>query len=825
MADEMQTLNFDFKTTGITEATKNVKGLESAFDKLFTRMQNLSKLDMKAVSSFSTRTGTLVKRINELSGVDATGFSNALKAVSKLPKMVESIGNVDTAKLDKFKKIIKDITVTVTPLNANMSNIASGFKELKSTIPGVTQKIEQFENANKNLEKKSGSIKDTLSKIKTWWVAVAMAIRKAISGIGKSYNEFADYIEAINLYKSTMGSAATGEISFAKQVESELGIDIKQWMTMQGTVQQMARGFGVSNEMATKMSRNLTQLAYDISSIYNEDVEESMQKINSAMTGQVKGIREYGIETTVAALQEFALSKGIDKSVSSMTMAEKAWLRYELIMERTQNLQGNLGKELLSPANSMRVLNNQITILKRNFGAIVSVVATKIIPYFQVFIEYIADAAEVIASMFGVSLEEYFASVGDVNIEFAKRIDETNKEAEKLKKTLMGFDEINTVGSNNAAGGLFSDDSWIYNQSLYEYNILDSITKEIDEKVKKIKQDLADLGLDKIGDIIIDIAGALKGIYESPLIQYLVDAGLYSSLSGIEHVLGAVRDILMYIEDKLDFDWMDILGFTDIVMLLKTLERTILGIGNIFASVFGLDGLKKRIQERIDVLNSTDTAKDYLATFLGKETADKMWDTTNPNATSRPYTQEMGLQTIPIVTVDYDTGKKTTQYVNGKVPVYKIEEAIDPIKIAEDSAFMASSVTKAIENIDNAWSTSFKNIDEHLASNDSLAKFLISTGGGVGYANGGYPDQGELFFANETGPELVGRIGGRTAVASNNDILESMYRVMRDAMSASGGKGGNATVNLNVDGQTVAQVVYDAHNNTVRQTGHSPLLI
>jgi hypothetical protein len=50
-----------------------------------------------------------------------------------------------------------------------------------------------------------------------------------------------------------------------------------------------------------------------------------------------------------------------------------------------------------------------------------------------------------------------------------------------------------------------------------------------------------------------------------------------------------------------------------------------------------------------------------------------------------------------------------------------------------------------------------------------------------GYATGGFPAEGSLFFANEAGPELVGTIGGRTAVASNDEITG-----IRDAVYASG---------------------------------------
>ena len=42
------------------------------------------------------------------------------------------------------------------------------------------------------------------------------------------------------------------------------------------------------------------------------------------------------------------------------------------------------------------------------------------------------------------------------------------------------------------------------------------------------------------------------------------------------------------------------------------------------------------------------------------------------------------------------------------------------------------------------------------------------------FANGGYPDTGELFLAREQGPEMVGTIGGRTAVANNSDIVNGI---------------------------------------------------
>lgn len=51
------------------------------------------------------------------------------------------------------------------------------------------------------------------------------------------------------------------------------------------------------------------------------------------------------------------------------------------------------------------------------------------------------------------------------------------------------------------------------------------------------------------------------------------------------------------------------------------------------------------------------------------------------------------------------------------------------------------------------------------------------------YAEGGFPDQGQMFIAREAGPELVGNIGNRTAVANNDQIIEGIARASYQGVS------------------------------------------
>lgn len=50
------------------------------------------------------------------------------------------------------------------------------------------------------------------------------------------------------------------------------------------------------------------------------------------------------------------------------------------------------------------------------------------------------------------------------------------------------------------------------------------------------------------------------------------------------------------------------------------------------------------------------------------------------------------------------------------------------------------------------------------------------------YAKGGFPGMGEMFIARENGPELVGRMGNRNAVANNSQIVEGIKEGVKEAV-------------------------------------------
>ena len=103
------------------------------------------------------------------------------------------------------------------------------------------------------------------------------------------------------------------------------------------------------------------------------------------------------------------------------------------------------------------------------------------------------------------------------------------------------------------------------------------------------------------------------------------------------------------------------------------------------------------------------------------------------------------------------------------------------------------------------------------------------------FASGGFPQQGQYFLARENGPELVGTIGGKTAVANNNQIVQSVSDGVFNALApvltqvvnsinALNGKVDSIGGGMNVEKYTegdLLRVVRKENNDFRKRTGRS----
>ena len=156
---------------------------------------------------------------------------------------------------------------------------------------------------------------------------VALSLRTVSNLISSAITESNKYQEDLNLFTASMGKYAEQAKKYAETVSEVMGIDPAEWMRNQGIFNTLLEGFGSVSDRAYTMSKNLTQLGYDISSFFNISVEDAMLKLQSGISGELEPLRRLGYDLSQARLQQTAYTLGINESVSAMTQAEKAELR------------------------------------------------------------------------------------------------------------------------------------------------------------------------------------------------------------------------------------------------------------------------------------------------------------------------------------------------------------------------------------------------------------------------------------------------------------------------------------------------------------------
>ena len=511
--------------------------------------------------------------------------------------------------IDQLAKNLERLKTALGPLaNVNIQ-VSNSFNTQTKNIYKASNAMSDYSKKAKDGGKSAQSLAQKLAqKISTTRTLVSV-FQNAANTMADWFNESNEYIETINLFNVTMGDGADKAREFAESVSNLMGIDPAEWMQYQGVFKNLTAGFGVASDKANIMSQNLTQLSYDLSSFFNTDVETAFDKLSSAMSGQVKGLREFGIDTTVASLQEYALSKGIDASVRSMSQAEKSMLRYNYIMEKSIIMQGDMARTIVTPANALRILNAQLTQMKRALGNVISVVVTQFIPYIQALVEIVRDAANAIANMLGFKLPEIdYSSLGsgfaDSFEDAEDSIGGASDKLKKLKKQLMGFDELNIInnpesdtasGSGGASGGGAG-----LNLEPLEYNFLEGLdTSKVDEIKSKMEEILKIVGIIgtaiatwKLSKSFTDGVNALTNLITHNPEQTLM-LGAILTITGFTLEFSGIKDAIK--------SGLDGLNFTEILVggLLGSGGAAVLGAGLavLIDKAFGSSGVALAITQ------------------------------------------------------------------------------------------------------------------------------------------------------------------------------------------------------------------------------------
>lgn len=470
----------------------------------------VSGLKSENIDAFSKGIKNLVEALKPLEKIGKSGLGKTLSSLSNISK---TINKLDQADLGKFSGQMNQLSDAMAPLAQKSNQLSDVFNKMPSAVASASKSLDNYNSKSRGAKTHTGGLISTISSI-IGGVRSFNSIFSALnSTFGFFYNESADYIEQMNLFDVAMGSASQSAEAFAQKVSDAMGIDPGKWMEYQGTLNMMIEGFGVASDKAQIMSQNLTQLSYDYSSLMNVDVSTAFDKIQSAMSGQIKGLKEYGNNVSVAMVKQTGLKYGLKGNVSTWDQNTQAIMRYITIMNNASKVDvfNDMARTINTPSNAVRILAQQFKVLKRTIGNIASVFATAVIPYIQVALDLLNKFASFVASLFGFKLptidysglEKGSGAMDDVSDsakDAGKSVGGTTKKVKDLKKELqtLGFDELNILnspksdsdsgGSGGGSGSGGVGGAGIGDIDLPQYDFLKGLQKSTDEMEKKLKE-------------------------------------------------------------------------------------------------------------------------------------------------------------------------------------------------------------------------------------------------------------------------------------------------------------------------------------------------
>lgn len=503
---------------GIRELSNSLKGLNSGdASQKITRLTNaltaLSQVgNVKISSSIAnqlTAINTALAGLKWTDGDKLTSLANGLRPLSelgkanmttfinqlsKLPKVIEDL---EAADIDKFTQQTTALAAAMKPFADEMQKVSYGFSAFPSKIQKLITSTEKYNASARNATFTTGKFTSGLKALNV--AAVAITFRKIGHFIAQAVTESNKYQEDLNLFTVALGQYAAEAQNYAEKVSDVMGIDPAQWLRNQGVFNTLLTGFGDTAERAQLMSQNLTQLGYDISSFFNISIEDAMQKLQSGISGELEPLRRLGYDLSQARLEQTALNLGVKESVSAMTQAEKAELRYYAIMTQVTTAQGDMARTLEAPANQLRILQAQLTQAARAIGNIFIPALNAILPYAIAVVQVIREIANALANLAGFKLTDVdYSGVNSAAVgagSLADNLDDAAGAAKKLKQYTAGFDELNVFAPNTGSGsGAGAGGAGGFDFDLPTYDFLgDAVQTRIGEIKKMIEDTLAEI--------------------------------------------------------------------------------------------------------------------------------------------------------------------------------------------------------------------------------------------------------------------------------------------------------------------------------------------
>lgn len=457
-------------------------------------------------------------------------------------------------------------------------------------------------------------------------------------------------------------------------------------------------------------------------------------------------------------------------------------------------------------ANSLDRLSTSFLYLKNAIGAATAPIINYFTPAIEQAVDRLGDMANRLAEIFAaLTGQKTFKKAIKYQKEYAKA---ANEIAKANRNALASFDEINNITSNMGGSATAGDD---YSKmfEIANVNVKGGFAGTLIRSIKngdwksvgsllaqKINGVISSLDQNKWGQTIADKLNMAIHFADG-----LVNDFDFGNLG--KTLFGGINDLIGTLDWKSlgsTFSGLLIgaLDFTDEFVNWITDAETYTKILNGIAEfIDGIDWEKVGKKAIDSCLNLFDKIADFLI---------------------KPHSWEslMKSATTAIINLLKGAGTSVINY-------FKKTQPIDFLKKLFNVMFPISTIIKLVINaILGAIPGIINGIGKSIFGKENIIK--TDKWRVKGYADGGFVNSAQLFMTRENGkPEMVGSIGGRTAVANNDQIVQAVslgvYNAVVDAMGKT--SGGSQPITVQIDGREVFTAVRNQNNNFKRRTGAS----
>lgn len=454
--DISETDSLDTKVNKLREDLKQLKADgfgfgDTAFDKTYQQLNQAEKelAEYKArltESENSTRSfgGTLKSA--------ATGFSN----------FIGKIKNAGAATLN-FAKNVRNMK---SPLKLALGQIS----KLGNSVARLYFKYMMLSRVAGALGKVLGISSDYVEEYNYFQKAIDKIAQENKGNYKKyGYDDAESYANSFEDRLTTLTGKMTGykigkDGDLLDTGTASLGLDITQITNFEAQIAQMTNSVGMMGEASIATSKAMTMLAGDMSSLTNMPLDTVMKNFSSGLSGAAMAVKKYGMDISVAALQETALGLGVKKNVSDMTQAEKEYLRVITMLQQSKVAWGDLADTINQPANQFRMLKSNIKQCGLMLSRLFMPVIEKVLPWLNAMAMAVKDLMKHIGDLFGLkfqsiggsSNDDTSSSYDDVSDSANNAADSINNAADaqkKFNKQLQGFDKLNNLTTNETSKG------------------------------------------------------------------------------------------------------------------------------------------------------------------------------------------------------------------------------------------------------------------------------------------------------------------------------------------------------------------------------------